>query len=399
MANSLTYFNAEYWATQMQETFFKENVALGICNTELRDVLVDGTRVHRPYRGSMKAQTYTKGTDITTFNDLTSTDEYLDVDTVKVVPFYVDTLDKIQNKWSAIDIFASDSQKILNNLIDQAVLAEYSNAYSYISAQDLGGSGTGNATINTSNVMNLFTVAARQLDKYNRGQQDRFAIIGPRLREILRQSAAGRETGFGDTVGANGYLGNRFGFELYFSNNVPFSCAITTSSIPVDGETITVDGVVFTWEAHGTNCASAGEVDIGTSEDEAYANLVLAINGTTAGTSATYYDVSADDREQLNQGGITASYTAHALVISGYGDVVISEDTTNCAVTTNAQYPLFGVKKSIDFVIQKAPNVEFHQAEKRLGTYVFPWTCYGKKTFTKEKKGLVYAKVSTADWI
>lgn len=79
-------------------TFYKENVALAICNTELRDVLTDGTRVHRPYRSSMRGQDYVKGTAITTFNDLTGTNEYLDVDTVKVVPFYVDDLDTLQNK-------------------------------------------------------------------------------------------------------------------------------------------------------------------------------------------------------------------------------------------------------------------------------------------------------------
>ena len=399
MANSLTAFNAQYWAPEMQMTFYKENVALAICNTELRDVLTDGTRVHRPYRSSMRGQDYVKGTAITTFNDLTGTNEYLDVDTVKVVPFYVDDLDTLQNKWNTVSIYAQDAQKVLNNLIDQAVLAEYSNAYSYISAQDLGGSGTDAATVNSSNIMSLFTVAGRQLNKYNRGQLNRFAIVGPRLLAEIVSTVAGRETSFGDQVGANGYVGSRFGFDIYMSNNVPFSCAITTSSIPVDGETITIDGVVFTWEAHGTNCASAGEVDIGTNEDEAYANLVLAINGTTAGTSATYYDVSADDREQLTQGGITASYTAHALVISGYGDVVITDTTTNCAVTTNVQYPIFGVKKSIDFVIQKAPSVEFRTCENLLGKKVYAWTTYGKKTFTKEKKGLIYAKVNTSSWL
>ena len=230
----------------MQATFFKNNVGLAICNTELRDVLVSGTRVHRPYTDSMIDQSYTKGTDISTFNDITATDEYLDVDTVRIVPFYVDDVDKLQNYYSVQDKKSTEAGKILNNRIDQAILAEYSNAYSYISAQDLGGSGTGAVTVNSSNIMKVFLAAGRQLDKYNRGDQNRFAVIGPRLKAEIIDSVAGRETGFGDTVGANGYIGNRFGFELYFSNNVPFSCAITTSQIPVDGETITIDGVVFT---------------------------------------------------------------------------------------------------------------------------------------------------------
>ena len=309
-------------------------------------------------------------------------------------------IDKIENKWDMQSKYATDAGRLLNNIIDQAILAEYSNAYSYVSAQDLGGSGTGATAITVANVSNLFTTAGRQLDKFNRGPQGRFATVGPRLRETLRLAVSGRETAFGDTVGANGMIGSRFGFDIFFSNNIPFSTTVVTSGIPTDGQLFYVDGVTFTWEAHGTACASAGEVDIGTKEDEAYANLVLAINGTTAGTTSTYYDVSEDDRETLTNGGITASYTAHALIISGYGDVVVSEGTTsNVTSVTTTSHPLFGVKGSIDLVLEKEPSIDFVRDPDRLGNNVFAWTRYGKKTFTKEKKGLVYGKIDASDWI
>jgi hypothetical protein len=283
----------------------------------------------------------------------------------------------------------------LNNLIDQKVLAEYSNAASFVSAQDLGGSGTGAIAITQSNVMSMFTTAGRKLDKYNRGQNDRFAVVGPTIKETLKLSVGGRETGFGDKIQANGLLGNIYGFEVYFSNNIPYTAVLTSSSIPVAGESITIDGVVFNWVANGTNCDAAGDVSISTTEDGAYANLVLAINGTTAGTNNTYYDVSADDRETLNQASISASYTTHVTTITGYGDTVITEATTNLAVTSITQYPLFGIKKATDFVIQKAPNVDFRTCENLLGKKVYAWTTYGVKTFLKEKKSLVYAKIDT----
>lgn len=295
-------------------------------------------------------------------------------------------------------ISAQDAQKVLNNMIDQKIFSRYSDAYSAITAQDLGGSGTGAYAVGSSNVKNLFTVADRNLTKFNRTSGNRFAAIGPRLLEQLKLDVSYRETAFGDKVYENGLVGPRYGFDIYLTNNIPFSCTLTTSSIPVDGETITVDGVVFTWEAHGTYCSSAGEVDIGTNEDEAYANMVLAINGTTAGTTSTYCEVSDDDRETLTNGGITASYTTHALVISGYGDVVITEDTTNCAVTSNIQYPLFGIKGAIDFVCLKEPSVEFRTCENLLGRKIYAWTNYGVKTFTKEKKSLTYAKIDTSSW-
>ena len=398
MAQDLTVFNQQHWAPEMQMTYFKENVARAIANEELRDVLVDGTRVHKPYRSSLKAQDYTKGTPISTFNDLGGADEYLDVDTVKIVPMYVDDLDKLQNKWDMAMIFARDAQQNLNNLIDQAVLAEYSNAASYISAQDLGGSGTGSYPISISNVDRLFTVAGRNLDKGNRGQNERFAIIGPRLREIIKLYVGARETGFGDTVGANGYVGTRFGFDLYFSNNIPFTAVVTSDAIGVAGEYFYVDGVKFTFVANGT-ATTAGDISIGDSEAATMANVVLAINGTGTPGASTYIDVSADDRETLYNGSISASFDTHTLTITGYGDVAITEAASNLVVTSNTQYPLFGVKGSTDLVVQKEPNLEFRVCENLLGRKVYAWTTYGKKTFTKSKKGLVYAKIDTSAWV
>jgi len=399
MSNSLSAFTPAYWARAMQEIFFKENVAIALATTELRTYLNDGDTVHKPYRSYLAAVTYTKGNDITTFNDLTATPEYLTVDTAKVVPFYVDDLDRIQNKWDAATTFAQDAQRVLNNILDQAVLAEYTNARSYISAQDLGGSGTGSIAITQSNIPNLFAVAARKLEAADVPTGNLCAVVGPRLMEILKLYVGGRETGFGDTVGANGLVGNRFGFQLYQSNNVPFTAVIALAGLPTDANTITIDGVVFTWEAHGTNCNATGEVDLGTDATTAGDNLCLAINGVTAGTTATYYDVSSTDRKKLRKHGITATNSTGTVTISGYGDVAIAEATDNCTITSNTQYPVFMMKGAIDLVTQKSPSVEFRVAEKRLGRYVYPWMLYGKKTFDSMKDALTYCKVDTSSWV
>ena len=90
MANSLTAWNPAYWAREMQGIFFKENVAIALANTELRDELPNGTIIHKPYSTYPIDQAYVKGTAISVFNDLTATDDYLTVNTTRVVPFYVD---------------------------------------------------------------------------------------------------------------------------------------------------------------------------------------------------------------------------------------------------------------------------------------------------------------------
>jgi hypothetical protein len=401
MANVLTVFNQEHWAPEMQKMYFKENVARALVNETLANTLTDGTRINKPYRSGLKAQDYTKGNDITTFNDLGGVNEYLDINVTKIVPFYVDDIDKIENKWDMAMIYAQDAQRVLNNLIDQKCMAEYSSAYSFVSAGDLGGSGTGSYAVGVSNIDKLFTVAGRKLDKFNRGQNSRFAVVGPHMRETLRLSVAGRETGFGDTVGDNGMIAKRFGFDIHFSNNVPFSAVLTYAAIPVAGQFIIVDGVTFNWVAKNS-AASAGDIAIQDTEDEAYANLCLAIIGTATPSAGTYVDVSADDRESLYSGSLNAVQNAggNTVTITGYGDVVVDlSTTTNLVLTSNTQYPLFGVKGASDFVVEKSPSVEFRVAEKRLGKYVYAWTRYGMKTFTKEKKGLVYGKIDVSSWV
>jgi len=149
------------------------------------------------------------------------------------------------------------------------------------------------------------------------------------------------------------------------------------------------------------NATAAGDVSLGANEAASYANLVLAINGTGTPGASTYIEVSDDDREALILGGITASHNGvHALTISGYGDVVVSIGTTsNVTLTSNTQYPIFGVKGAIDLVVQKEPNIEFRVCENLLGRKIYAWTTYGTKVFTKEKKSLVYAKVDTSNWV
>lgn len=396
--NALTAFDPSYWAKEMQGVFYRENVAIGLANTDLRDVLENGTKVYKPYRGTLVAQPYIKGTDISIFNDLTSTEEYIEVDTTEVVPFYVDNLDVLHNKWDSAAIYAQDAQRLLNNILDQAVLGQYSNARSFISAGDLGGSGTGSATINTANIANVFAVAGRVLQRNDVPSNEQVAVIGPRLLETLRVSVAGRETGFGDTVGDNGVVANRFGFRLVLSNNVPFTATLTESGQPAGGEYIDVDGVRFTFRTNGT-AAAAGDVSIGGTAAATYASLVQAINNTGTAGASNYIAVSLPNRRRLIKGDITASYATNVLTIVGYGDVAVVESATNVSLTTNTQYPLFMKKGAIDLLVQKTPSVEFRVAEKRFGKYVYPWVHFGKKTFDQMKDAMCYLKLNSANWV
>lgn len=403
MANTLGngVFNPEFWANEMQVVFFKENVAISLSNTELRDQLSVGDTLHKPYRSKPTVTSYTKGTDITV-SDRSGTDEYLLVDTAKISPFYVDDLDKIQNKWDMASRFAQDGMRMLNNVLDQVVLAEYSNANSNVYAADIGGSGATTAIVlSTANVQNVFTAASRKLDQLDIPQGQRFAVIGPRVLEILRLQVANRETGIGDVVSENGRIGNRFGFELYYSTNVPFTATLTTSAAIGNNETVTINGCTFTFK--DTLTGAAGEVYSGGTDADTTTQLVAAINACSTGvegTGNTYRLPSDANRWKIAKAGIAATDATTSLTIVGYGDIAVSETMAQSANvwSLQQQHLLFGMKGATDLVVQKSPNVEFRVAEKRLGRYVYPWMLYGKKTFADMKDALVAVHLDASSW-
>lgn len=399
MANTLsTGFNAAYWTPAMQETFFKESVALGIANTELRADLKDGDTLHKPYGSYARVQTYTKGTDITV-KDIGSTDDTLTVATAKVASFYVDDIDRIQNKYEVIREFATGAQRQLNNTLDQAVMAEYSNAGTTLDAAAVGGSSGSSISLSASNVQNVFSAASRTLNAKKRLSQNRFALIGPRVLEVLQNYVGGRETGFGDTVSENGKVGNRFGFSLRLSNNLPFTATLTTSSAIAEDETVSIAGVTFTFKDSGT--LTAGQVYSGGTDADTTTQLVAAINGTGTPGNTTYGDLSAEDRQLIEEAGITATDNTTNIGIVGYGDIVVAETMGQAANvwSVQKQFALFGINGAIDLVTQQSPTVIFRPAQLRLGQYVHPWMLFGKKTFTRMQDSLVAVEMDASAWV
>lgn len=397
MANSLTAFNPEYWANEMQPVFYKENVAIAIANTAYRSILSDGDVLNRPYRSALKSQTYSKGTDVT-LQDVKSTNEQLSVDTAKIVPFYVDDLDRIQNKWDTVSVFAKDAMRRLNNELDRAVLSEYASAASYMDAGDVGGSAGSNITVagtGTVNVNKVFARAKTKLGMLDVPFGGAFAVVGPHTLEELALYVSGRETTFGDTVGMNGLVGNRFGFEIRVSNNLPFTASLATATNPTANDTMTIAGVTFKFVA---TPSAAGDIDIGADAATTTDNIVAAINGSGTPGTSTYIDISDADRERLINAGIVATDNTTSIGIVGYGDIDTSETFTAVGNVWSAQtqHSLFGIKGATDLVVQKAPNVEFRQPEKKLGRTVLPWMFYGKKTFTMETRKLVDIKIDAS---
>ena len=387
----------------MQRTNYRKAVYVAIVSMEEQATLKKGQVVHRPYRSTLYARDYTRGTAVV-IRDLTDTDESLTVNTAKVVPFYVDDFDALQHNYKVLNEYADDAAEVLANVIDAEVLGEYASAASKIDDFEInGGTAANGFTLTTANVLGVFVQAKKKLQKKNTRMSDLFGAISPEFESVLLQFLANRESTLGDSTGQNGHIGKYMGFDLYVSNGLTFTAVLSMPTILVDTDTITINSVVFTADGDGA-AVGEGHFSIQTTADLCRAQLVDAINnanGYAAGVGAvdTYIEVSAANRDLLI--GITATNdnAADTLTIEceGAGVITVAEGATpaDCVWTgaKQIQHQLFGKKGSIDLVIQARPNIEVKEVPDKLGKNVIPNTLFGKKTFAEGARDLVDVRV------
>lgn len=394
----------------MQKVWFKENVARALCDTHYEAVLTNGDTLNLPYTGFPKVKTYTKDTALSV-DSRYSTNETLSVDTTKVIPSYYDKIDKIQNSYDWMADEAKKAQKALNNNIDQAVLSQYSEAGSNVYAADVGGSGATTAiTLSTSAVHPIFAALARKLNAQDIPQENRFAVVGPKLKEQLALYLAGKDTNYADEVGMSGLVTKRFGFDIYYSNNVPFTATFTMATAPALADTVTINGAVMEFVADADTVSDdsyLGVLRTGTVDTDRAALTACINDSGTAGTTYSDPDAENDDaRWKLTKAGVVAtnSNAADTMTILGYGDIAVSASMTTGTNAWSAQqsHILGGYKGSILLLTQKAPNVEIHDVggdlTPKLGFNILSWTLYGKKTPTRAKDALVAAHIDASLW-
>lgn len=381
MANSIgnDLLSPQLWSARLQYLLKNSLVSAAIANTEERAGLKYGYRVHRPYTGDVYAMTYTRDT-VPTFQNMVATDEYLDVDQAKIVPLYLDDIDDIQNKYSAMDKYTERAAYQMRNKIDQGVLAQVSNALLSNSAA---------VSLTTNNVFQYFSEAKAAL--FNNGVEDSmpwYAVVDGDTVSVIEQVLGFNGFKTSDDVLENGYgianyLGNWMGLEMFRSQNLPTTVDIVWSNDPSDTKTLIINGVTFTAKAAIGTTAGAFLIDGGSDVDVTIGtNLVAAINGTTPGTK--YYPLSDADRAKLASQGVTASYVAgtNTLTLTAAGKMTIAGDYDNGTLGTQTMSLIIGQMGGIDLVIQKDVAVRIDRVtDGRQGRIATTFALYGYKMF------------------
>ncbi len=218
----------EIWKKAIQVNLTKTLVSLETCDTTLKADLKYGDKLHFPYIAALEATPYTPGTAVQV-QDFTATDDYIDVNTFKIVPFYVDDVDLLQSHQDFAANVAEDAAYQLRDAIDASALAEVSAGIYFGDTSGTGGTYITGTTITVSSVVSssaniddVFVDARQALREGNVSEDgDWIAIMRPAVAASIELMAIGSGFNVADATLRNGYAGDFLGFHCYTSNNVP----------------------------------------------------------------------------------------------------------------------------------------------------------------------------------
>jgi len=269
---------------------------------------------------------------------------------------------------------------------------------------NIGGTSGSNISLNTSNIPQVFIAADTKLDATDAPKAGRTAVVGGHFLGLLKLQQASRNTVFGDGVNTRGVVTNLFGWDILYSNNLPYSATLTMATKPTTGDTVTIAGVAFTFTA---SAVTAAQLSFCSTAATCVANFVAALNAPAtdiANTATTgYVAVSSENAFLLrDKRRISAVDGTTTIALSGYGDIVVSETLSAAADVWSAQLQksLFAVRGCVDQIVQIPPKIEVVRDPDQFSDIVKSLLGYGVKTFADGAREMVYAKINagTADW-
>lgn len=255
MANTIVY--AEEWAVKLQERLAENNKWKEVCKVEYTDSKV----LHNPYSTDATVQNGTRGSAYT-HQDVTLTDESVDINTFKILPQLIDRADLAQQTFVKQMELASSQGVLINEAIESAMLAEHAQWTNFDNAS-IGGA-AGNITVSQSNIDDIIRGMKREIREANgedlMNRNGAFIIWRPADFELLEAyvQANGFSTADGALKDGTSQGFKYMGVEHYSSNKITAGhlfggvkklfhlgiCKSTYGQVVVDQEPATGAGAV-----------------------------------------------------------------------------------------------------------------------------------------------------------
>jgi len=377
MSNSIDAFIPELWSARVQKLREKMLIATKIANFEEQAGLSYGDRVHRPTAPDFVVNTYVRGTDVT-LQDVTTGDQYMDIDRSKEVSFYIDKLDAKQSKYDVEMESVRRATYQIKNEMDAHFLGLVLDCDYYTDAEQAGGS-AGTPYTAIPSTFTQFIENSKAVLRTNNVEDDRpwYFVCTPKVTSVIAQTFVGSGFGLADSTLKNGYKGDAFGLKVFESTNVLHTQTATLSTA-VATNAVTVAGVTFTFVS--TIGTTAGNVLLGADDTAAAANLAALINAPWT-TTANGVAISAANQIKLKNAGVYATSALGVVTIYGAGAFVASKTGAPVTLGTLTAHCELGRMGSTDMVVQMNPEVQKNKDPKKSGYNRLIIDLYGSKKF------------------
>lgn len=238
-------------------------------------------------------------------------------------------------------------------------------------------------------------------------------IVPPQVQTEITRYLLSRGTVLGDKVTTNGYKG-RFGdFEMFGSNNLPFTARLALSVNPTDGDTITIKGVVLTFKTTVDAGTTDGQVKIASTVALTNTNLAAFLNSDMQTDVANATDVGYNGfgtASTLSENGFTvrkskilfgisatAASTYTDILIKGAGKVSVSSTLTNAAnlftLAKQVVHSILMVGKNVSLAVRKDPSMYENSVSESVAKDFTMWTVYDNKVFRDQARAIISLSV------
>ena len=315
---SLAQFRTAF-SPKFQDILTKALIGFKIANTRFESELDWGTTVSR----NILDMSGTQVRDVTRYTDrtiaqLSDSAETIVVNKQKAVDFALDSWDLLQMKPLQVGENAGKQCALkLRRYIDADIFNETLNGFTTFGDGDIAGTVGNPITLSTTNLpLVISDLQAKLLSNNIDENGDLVLVIDPYAASIINQTIIGKNISLTDLTLKNGYAGPLLGFKTYISTNLTFTGILNMASIPTAADTVSINGVVFTYVA--AIGATPGNVLIEASATLSLDNIISAVNAT-AGAGTKYVELSAANRAKLLDSRVVASKVSTTMVIKAIG--------------------------------------------------------------------------------
>jgi len=395
MANSVSVYNAEFWANAAQTLHKPRALYRQLANFRAEAIVKRGSTFHRILPVRTEIGEYTVGADIDA-QDVSGSDESIVVSTQRAFRIRLDNIEEIQSSVALQKSYGKRAAKDLANVIDSDFLYEVVNAGNLVDDGVVGGGTSGNAlSLTGSNVSEAFSNLQKFLGIENvDSTEGTFAVIDPYTAQTIVTQFGERESAFGDVVSKDGikYSGRSFrmfGMDVFVTNNYTRKEVLSLATQPTNGDTVTLtiggNAQVFTFVA--AIGSTAGNVLIGADVDATRASFEALLNAPGT-TSATQVALSGNDLRRFTTAVVAVdSPSGDTLTIYSKGRSIgvaetLTDGTDGFVAAKRSSLLMMGKRGAVDGIVQIKPRMKVADENRNFGANVMGLSLYEWKTFS-----------------